>query len=92
MPLGGVATPGVYGTESQVVQVDMRCPTIESVTACRPDVVVRLEDKRETYLMDVACPWEGGVEKREREKHLKYRNWQLTWQDTGGERSRWSPW
>ena len=70
--IGGEAKPGVYGSESQVVKVDMRSPTIERVQACRPDVTIRLEDRQETYLLDVACPWDGGVEKREREKYHKY--------------------
>ena len=70
--IGGVAQPGVYGTETQVVKVDLRSPTIDTVKACRPDVIVRLEEQQEMYLFDVACSWEGGVEKREREKYLKY--------------------
>ena len=70
--IGGVAQPGVFGTETQVVTVDMRRPTIETVEACRPDVTVRLEDQRETY------PWEGVVEKREREKYQP-----RTWHGSG---------
>ena len=59
---GGVAQAGVYGTETEAVKVDMKCPTMEATQACRPDLVLR---DRKIYIFDVSCPWEGG--KRERE-------------------------
>ena len=70
---GGVAKTGVYGTDEVVVNVDTTNPTDERVPACRPDLVVRMmEPPRKIYIFDVACPWEGGVTEREREKYNNY--------------------
>ena len=70
---GGVARPGVYGTDQLVVTVDTTHPTDGKVPACRPDLVVRMMDHpRRVYIFDVACPWEGRVLDCEREKYAKY--------------------
>ena len=55
------------------MKVDTTNPTDKRVPACRPDLVVRMmEPPGKVYIFDVACPWEGGVTDREREKYNKY--------------------
>ena len=83
-PRGGVARPGVLGTERKCVKVDQVCPTDRALTACRPDVVVRLEAERRLVILEVVCACEPIVLSRELEKRQKY-------QDLAADLSRQNP-
>ena len=69
---GGMARSGEYGTVAKMVKVDVPSPTDRKLDHTRPDVVVRLRKEAVTYILDVACPWEGGVQRREAAKRQKY--------------------
>ena len=43
---GGVAREGVYGSAKKVVLVDQVIPTREAVAATRPDLVVKMVEKK----------------------------------------------
>ena len=65
---GGLIQPGVYRTTQQVIKVDLRHPTDETLSANRPDLVIRLQ---KSYIVEVARSWDGAVSTREREKKTK---------------------
>ena len=61
---GGVATPAVLGTKSKKVLVDQVIPTDRPVTECRPDLYVRLAERKRVAIFDVACAWDPIVQVR----------------------------
>ena len=62
----------VYGEKGTTILVDQCIPTKEEMGARRPDLVVRMPEKRTIIIMEVACAWEPIVKTREAQKKAKY--------------------
>ena len=71
---GGIVKPGVYGTKHREIRVDQVIPTMESIRARRPDLVVIQAREKVIHILDVACCWEPKLLEREKEKRAKYQN------------------
>lgn len=63
---------GVTGTVAKRVLIDQVVPTSRSLQNRKPDLVVRLRDRKLITIFDVACTWEPLVNVREFQKGAKY--------------------
>ena len=68
----GTAWCGVYGTMDIVIKVDVHNPTDRTISHTRPDLVIRLNSQKQIFVLDVTCPWEGELARKEMVKKRKY--------------------
>ncbi len=55
----------VYWDERAVILVDQCIPTKGRIEARRPDLVIRLPERKKIVILEVACAWEPLVKERE---------------------------
>ena len=53
---------------------DMKIQTDKEIEHCRPDIVIRCNEIRKCFIVDVACPFDAMVQDKEREKVEKYQD------------------
>ena len=51
---------------------DMVLTTDRAVGSNRPDIVIRDEQEKKVYIIDISCPSDGNVKPKENEKITKY--------------------
>lgn len=58
---GGVALPGTYDRRRFTIIVDMPLVTNRRAREMRPDLCIRLTERNEIFIFDVACTWEKSL-------------------------------
>ena len=63
---------GIVQNSRAKVELDLTHPTDQRTEAHRPDLVLTIHDRREIWILEVACAWEPLILEREDEKRRKY--------------------